>query len=150
MLEFQLQHQSSNEYLELFSLKINWFELLSVQGAFRSFLQYHSLKISILWHSFFFMVQLSQLYVTTGKTIALTIQNFVGRKMPLLFNTLPRFVIRFLPRRNCLLISWLQSPDAVILEPQKRKSVTISTFFLSICHEVAKVIRCHDLSLFNM
>ena len=136
MLEFQLQHQSSNEYLELFSFKINWFKLLSVQGTLRSFLQYHSLKASILWHSFLFMVQLSQLYVTTGKTVALTIRKFVGREMSLLFNTPPRFVLGFLPRSNYLLISWLQSPAALILEPKKRKSVTISTFFLSVCHEL--------------
>ena len=103
----------SSEYSELSSLKIDWFDLFAVQGTFRSLLQQHSSKASILWHSTFFTVQLSQLYVTTGKTIALTIWTFVGRAMSLLFNTLSRFVIAFLPRSNCLLISWLQSPSAV-------------------------------------
>ena len=102
----------------------DWFELLAVPGT----LQHHSLKASILWHSAFFMVQLSQPYMTTGKTIALTIQIFVSRVMSLLFNTLSRFVIAFLPRGKCLLISWLQSPTAVILEPKKRKPVITSTF----------------------
>ena len=125
----------SNEYSGLISLKIDWFHL-AVQGIFRSPLQHHSSKASILWHSAFFTVQVSQLYVTTGKTIDLTIQTCVGRVMSLLFNTLSRFVIVFLPRSNCLLISWLQSPSAVILEPKKRKSVTTSTFSFSICHEV--------------
>ena len=116
-------------------LKIDWFDLLAVQGIFRNLLQHHSLKASILWHSAFFMVQLSQPYVTTGKTIALTIHTFVGRIMSPLFNTLPKFVIPFLPRRNHLLISWLQSLSIVISEPKKRKSVTIFTFSPSICHE---------------
>ena len=101
----------------------------------KNLLQHHSLKVSIHWHSAFFTVQLSQLYVTTGKTIALTILTFVSRVI-LLFNTLSGFVIAFLSRRNHLLISWLQSPSAVVLEPKKRKSVTASTFFASICHEV--------------
>ena len=91
-------------------------------------LQHHSLKASNLWHSAFFTVQFSQPYVTTGKTTALTIQTSVSRVMSLLFNTLSRFVIAFLPRSNCLLISWLQSLSTVILEPKKRKSVTTSTF----------------------
>ena len=120
----------SSEYLGLISLKTDWLDLLAVQGTFRSLLQHHSLKASILWHSAFFMVQLSQPYMTTGKTIALTIGTFVGRVMFLLFNTLSRFVIVFLPRSKCLLISWLQSPSAVIFEPKKRKSVTTSTFSL--------------------
>ena len=119
---------SSNEYSGLISLKIDWFHLLAVQGIFRGPLQHHSSKASILWCSAFFTVQLSQLYMNPGKTIALTIQTFVGRVMSLLFNTLSRFVIAFLPRSNHLLISWLQSPSAVILEPKKRKSVTTSTF----------------------
>jgi len=115
---------------------IDWFHILAVQGTFRSLLQHYISKASDLWHSAFFMVQLSQLYVTTGKTMALTIQTFVSRVMSLLFNTLSGFVIAFLPRSNRLLISWLQSPSAVILEPKKRKSVTTSTFPPSICHEV--------------
>ena len=125
----------SSEYSGFISLKIDWFDLLAVQGAFRSLLQHHSSKASVLWHSAFFMVQVSQLYMTTGKTIALTIQTFVGRVKSLLFGTLSRFAITFLPRNKHLLISWLQSPSAVILEPKKRKPVTASTFSSSMCHE---------------
>ena len=126
----------SNEYSRLISLKIYLFDLLAVQGTLRSLLQHHSSKASILWCSAFFTVQLSQPYVTTGKTIGLIVWTFVGRIMSLLFNTLSKFVIAFLPRNNCLLISWLQSPSTVILEPKKRKSVITSRFFPSICHEV--------------
>ena len=126
----------SSDYSGLFSLKIDWFDLFTVQGTLSCLLQHHSLKASILWRSSFFMVQVSQLYVTTGKTIALTIWTFVRRVMSLLFNTLSRFVIASLPRNKCLLISWLQSPSTVILEPKKRKSVTTSTFSLSIFHAV--------------
>ena len=129
---FNISHSSERSGFIL--LKIDWFDLLAVQGTFRSLLQHHSSKASILWHSAFFMVQLSQPYVTTGKTIALTIWTLVGRVMPLLFNTLTRFVIAFLPRSNHLLISWLQSPSTMILEPKKKKSVTTSSFSLSICH----------------
>ena len=120
----------SNKYSGLISLKVYWFDLFAAQGTLRSLLQHHSLKASILWRSAFFMVQLSQSYVTPGKTIALTIRTFVGRVMSLLFNILSRFVIAFLPRSSRLLISWLQSLSAVILEPKKRKSVTTSTFSL--------------------
>ena len=127
---------SSNEYSGLISLQIDWFDLLAVQGTFRSLLQHYSSKASILQHSAFFTVQLSQPYVTTGKTIALSIQTFVGRVMSLLFITLYRLVIVFLPGSKRLLISWLQSPSTVILEPKKRKSVTASTFPPSICHAV--------------
>ena len=134
----QLQHHPSSEYSGLISLKIDWFDLLAVQWTFRSLLQNHSSKASILWHYAFFMVQLSQLYVTTGKTMALPIGTFVGRVMSLLFNTLSRFIIAFLPRSNHL-ISWLQSLSSVILEPKKRKSVTTSTFSPSICHAVLGV-----------
>ena len=102
----------------------------------KGFLQHHSSKASILWCSAFFMVQFSHPYMTTGKTIALTIQTFVGKVMSLLFNILSRFVIAFLPRSKHLLISWMQSPSAVILEPKKIKSLTISTVSPSICHEV--------------
>ena len=111
-------------------------DLLAVQGTLKSLLQHHSSKASILWHSVFFMVQLSHPYMTTGKIIALTRWTFVGKVMSLLFNMLSRFVIVFLPRSRCLLISWLQSPSAVILEPKKIKSVTVSIVSPSICHEV--------------
>ena len=127
----------SSEYSGLISLKIDGFGHLAIQGNFRSLLQHHSSKASVLWHPASFIVQLSQPNVTTGKTIALTIQTFVGRVMSLLFNnTLSRFVIVFPPKSNSLLISWLQSLSAVILEPKKRKSVTTSTFSLSICYAV--------------
>ena len=116
---FSFSISSSSEYLGLISLKIDWFDLLDVQGIFRSFLQHHDSKASILRHSAFSMVQLSQPYMTTGKTIALTIWTFVGRVLSLLFYTLSRFVIAFLPRSNRLLISWLQSPSALILEQGK-------------------------------
>ena len=111
-------------------------DLLAVQGTLRSLLQHHRSKASILRHSAFFTVQLSLLYMTTGKNIALTRQTSVGKVISLLFNMLSRLVIAFLPRTKCLLISWLQSPYAVILEPPKIKSVTVSIVFLSICHEV--------------
>ena len=111
-------------------------DLLAVQGTLKSFLQHHSSKASILWHSAFFIVQLSHPYMTTGKTIALTRRTFVGKVMSLLFNILSRVVITFLPRSKHLLISWLQSPSAVILEPQKIKSATVSTVSPSVSHEV--------------
>ena len=127
---------SSSEYSGLISFKIDWFDLLALQETFRSLLQHYSSKASILLCSTFFTVQLSKLYMTTGKTIALTIQTFVGRVMSLLFNIQSRFVIAFLSKSNHLLLSWLQSPSAVILEPQKRKSLTTSTFCPFIWHEV--------------
>ena len=108
---FNFSISPSNQYSGLISLKIDWFDLLAVQGTLRSLLQHHSSKASVIQRSAFFMVQLSQPYVTTGKTIALTIQTAVGRVMSLLFNTLSEFVIAFLPRTNRLLISWLQSPS---------------------------------------
>ena len=111
-------------------------DLLAVQGTLKSLLQHHRSKASILRRSAFFTVQLSHPYMTTGKTIALTRQTFVGKVMSLLFNMLSRLVIAFLPRRKHLLMSWLQSPSAVILEPPKIKSVTVSIDSLSICHEV--------------
>ena len=120
----------------MISFGIDWINLLAVQGALKSLLQHHDLKASLLRHSVFFMVQLSHLYMTTGKTIALTIQTFAGKVISLLFNTLPRFVIAVLPRSKCLLISCLQSPSAVILEPPKIKSVTFSIVSPSICYEV--------------
>ena len=114
-------------------------DLLAVQGTRKSLLQHHSSKASILWHSAFFIVQLSHPYMTTGKTIALTRQNFVDKVMSLLFNMLSRLVIAFLPRSKYLLISWLQSPSAVIWEPKKIKSVTVSNFSPFICHEVVRL-----------
>ena len=111
-------------------------DLLVVQGTLKNLLQHHSSKASSLWHSAFFMVQLSHTYTTTGKTIALTIWTFVGKVASLLFNTLFRFVIAFLPRSKCLLISWLQSPSAVVLEPKKIKSLTAFIVSPSLCHEV--------------
>ena len=111
-------------------------DLLAVQGTLKSLLQHHSSKASILWHSAFSIVQLSHPYTTTGKTIALTRWTFVGKVMSLLFNMLFRLVIAFLPRSQRLLISWLQSPSAVILEPRKIKSVMVSIVFPSLFHEV--------------
>jgi len=125
-----------NEYSGLTSFRIDWFDLLAVLGVLKSLLQHHSSKISILLHSAFFIVQLSHPYMTTGKTIALTRQTFIGKVTSLLFNMLSRMVITFLPRRKCLLISWLQSPSAVILEPKKIKSVTVSTVSPPTCCEV--------------
>ena len=116
----------SNEYLGLLSFRMDWLDLLAVQGALKSLLQQHSSKASILGCSAFFMVQLSHPYITIGKTIALTKWTFLGKVMSLLFNMLSRLVIAFLPRSKCLLILWLQSPSAVILEPRKIKSVTVS------------------------
>ena len=113
---------------------MDWLDLLAVQGTLKSLLQHHSSKASILQHSAFFIVQLSHPYVTTGKTIALTIWTFVGEVMSLLFNILSRLVIAFLLRSKHLLISWLQSPSAVIFEPRKIKSATVSTVSPSIGH----------------
>ena len=114
---FSFSIRPASEYSRLISFKIDWFDLFAVQRTFRSLLQHQSLQASVLWCFAFFTVQLSQLYVTTGKTIALTIWTFVGRVLSLLFNTLSRFVIALLPRSNRLLFSWLQSPSAVISEP---------------------------------
>ena len=126
----------SNEQSESISFRMDWLDLLAVQGTLKSLLQHHSSKASILQHSALFIIQLSHPYMTTGKTIALTRQTFVGKVMSLLFSMLSRLVIAFLPRSKCLLISWLQSPSAVILEPKKIKSVTVSIVSPSICHEV--------------
>ena len=133
---FSFSISPSNEYSGLISFRIDWFHLLAVQGTLKSLLQHHSSKASILQCSTFFVVQLSHPYMTTGKTIALTRQTFVGKVMSLLFNMLSRLVTAFLPRNKCLLISWLQSPSAVILEPKKIKSVTASIVSPSVCHEV--------------
>ena len=126
----------SNEHPGLISFRLDWLDLLEVQGTLKSLLQHHSSKASILQSSAFFTVQLSHLYMTTGKTIALTRRTFVVKVMSLLFNMLSRLVIIFLPRSKRLLISWLQSPSAVILEPRKIKSDTVSTVSPSISHEV--------------
>ena len=132
---FSFNISPSNEYSGLISFRMDWFDLLAVQGTLKSLLQHHSSKASILWWSAFFLVQLSYLYMTTGKTIALTRWTFAGKVISLLFNMLSRLVITFLPRSKRLLISWLQSPSAVILEPKKITSVTISIVSPSICHE---------------
>ena len=136
LLEFQLQHHSLKEIPGLISFRMDWLDLLAVQGTLNSLLQHHSSKASILQCSAFFIVQLSHPYMTTGKTIALTRRTFVGKVMSLLLKMLSRLVITFLPRSKRLLISWLQSQSAVILEPRKIKSATVSTVFLSICYEV--------------
>ena len=133
---FSFSISPSNEYSGLISFRMDWLDLLAVQGTLKSLLQHHSSKASILQCSTFFMVQLSNPYVTTGKTIALTRWTFVGKVMSLLFNMLSRLLITFLPRSKRLLISWLQSPSAVILEPKKIKSDTVSTVSPSISHEV--------------
>ena len=124
---FSFSISSSNQYSRLISFRMDWLDLLAVQGTLKSLLQHHSSKASILWHSAFFTVQLSHPYMTTGKTIALIRQTFVGKVMSLLLNILFRLVITFLPRSKRLLISWLQSPSAVILEAKKIKSDTLST-----------------------
>ena len=129
---FSFNISPSKEHSELVSFRMDWLDLLAVQGTLKSLLQHHSSKASILRHSAFFTVQLSHPYMTTGKTIALTRQTFVGKVMSLLFNMLSRLVITFLPRSKRLLISWLQSPPAVILEPQKIKSDTVSPVSPSI------------------
>ena len=126
----------STEHPGLISFRMDWLDLLAVQGTLKSLLQHHTSKASILRHSAFFTVQLSHPYMTTGKNIALTRWTFVGKVMSLFLNMLSRLVITFLPRSKRLLISWLQSPSAVILEPPKIKSDTVSTVSPSISHEV--------------
>ena len=130
---FSFNSSPSNAHPGLISFRIDWLDLLAVQGTLKSLPQHHSSKASILWHSAFFIVQLSHPYMTTGKIIALTSWIFADRVMSLLLYMLSRFFITFLPRSKHLLISWLQSPSAVILQPQKIKSDTVSP---SICHEV--------------
>ena len=131
---FSFNINPSNEYSGLISFRMDWLDLLAVQGTLKSLLQHHSSKASILWCSAFFIVQLSHPYMTTGETIALTKWTFVDKVMSLLFNMLlKRLVITFLPRSKRLLISWLQSPSVVILEPRKIKSDTVSTVSPSIC-----------------
>ena len=139
-MDLQLQRQSFNEYSGLISFRIDRFDLLAVQGTLKSLLQHHSSTALVLQYSAFFTVQLSHPYMTTGKTIALTRRTFVGQVMSLLFNILFRFVIGFLPRSMCLLISGLQSPSAVILDPKRIKSLTVFTVSPSICHEVMGLV----------
>ena len=136
---FSFSISPSNEYSGLIFFRMDWLDLLAVQGTLKSLLQHHSSKASILWPSAFFMVQLSHPYMTTGKTIALIRRTFVGKVISLPFNTLSRLVITFLPKSKRLLISCLQSPSAVILEPPKIKSVTVFTVSPSICHEVMEL-----------
>ena len=133
---FSFHISPSNEHPGLISFRMDWLDLHAVQRTLKSLLQHHSSKASILQCSAFFIVQLSHPYMTTGKTIALTRQTFVGKVMSLLFNILSRLVIAFIPRSKHFLISWLQSPSAVILEPRKLKSATVSTVSPSICHVV--------------
>ena len=133
---FSFNISPSNEYSRLISLRMDWLNLFAVQGTLKSLLQHHSSKASILRHSAFFIVQLSHSYMTTGKTIALTRRISVGKVMSLFFSMLSRLVITFLPRSKCLLISWLQSPTAMILEPRKIKSVTVSIASPSVCHKM--------------
>ena len=145
ILEFELQHQSFQWNPGLISFRMDWLDLLAVQGTLKSLLQYHSSKASILQCSAFFTVQLSHPYMTTGKTITLTRWTFVDKVMSLLFNMLSRLVIIFHPRSKHLLISWLQSPSAVILEP-KNKASDCFPIYLPWSDET----RCHDLSFLNV
>ena len=133
---FSFSISPSSEHPGLISFRMDWLDHLAVQGTVKSLLQHHSSKVSILWCSAFFTVQFSHLYMMTGKTIALTRQIFVGKVMSLLFNMLSIFFIAFLPRSKHLLLLWLQSPSAVILESKKINSFTVSIVSPSICHEV--------------
>ena len=148
VLEFQLQHQSSNQHPGLISFRLDWLDLLAVQGTLKNLLQHHSSKASILPCSGFFIVQLSHPYMTTGKTIALTRQTFVGKVMSLLFNMLSRLVITFLPRSKHLLISRLQSPSAVSLEPNKKVCPCFHCFPIYL--PWSDGTECHDLSFLNV
>ena len=146
---FSFSISPSNEYSGQISFMMDWLDLLAVQGTLKSLLQHHGSKASILWHSDFFIVQLSHPHTTTGKTIDLRRWTFAGKAMSLLFNMLSRLVITFLLKSKHLLISWLQSPSAVILGPKKIKSVTASIVSPSICHEVMGT-DAKDLSFLNV
>ena len=149
VLEFQLQHQSFQwTPIGIISIRMDWLYLLAVQVTLQSLLQHHSSKASILWHSAFFMVQLSHRYMTTGKTIALTRWTFVSKVVSLLYNMLSRFVIAFLLRSKCLLISWLQSPSAVILEPPKKVCHCFHCFPIYL--PWSDGTRYHDLCFLNV
>ena len=139
----------SSERSGLNSFRIDWLDVFALQGTIKSLLQHHSSKASILWRSAFFIVLFSHPYMTTGKTIALTRQTFVDKVMFLLFNMLSRLVITFLPRSKCLLISWLQSPSAVILEPKKIK-VSHCLHYFPIYLPWSDGTGCHDLSFLNV
>ena len=143
---FNFNISPSNEYSGLISVRMDWLDLLAVQGTLKSLLQHHSSKASILWHSAFFIVQFSCPNMTTGKTIALTRQTFVSKVMSLLCSMLSRLVITFLPRRKHLLISWLQSPSAVILEPPQNKVWHCFPIYLPWSDET----RCHDFSFLTV
>ena len=148
---FSFSISPSNEYSGLISFRMDWFDLLAVQGTLKSLLQHHSSKASILQCSAFFIVQLSHPYMTTGKTIALTRQAFVGKVMSLPLNMLSRLVITFLLRSKCLLISWLQSAAAVILDsslPPSKKCLSQFPLFPHLC-AMKRGTRCHDLSFFE-
>ena len=138
---FSFSISLSNEHSGLISFRVDWLDLLAVQETLKSLLQYRIFKASILWCSAFFIVQLLHMYMATGKTTALTRQTIVSKVMSLLFNTLSRSVMAFLPRSKYLLISWLQSLLTVILEPKKIRSVTVSIFSPSMCHEVLPCVR---------
>ena len=145
---FSFSISPSKEHPGLISFRVDWLDLLAVQGTLKSRLQHHRWKPSVLRCSTFFIVQLSHLYMTTGKIIALTRQTFVDKVMSLLLNMLSRLVITFLPRSKRLLLSWLQSPSAVILEPQKIKSATVHCF--PIYFPWSDGTRCRDLSFLNV
>ena len=145
---FSFNISSSNEHPGQISFRMDWLDLLAVQGILKSFLQHHSSKASVLRRSAFFIVQLSHPYMTIGKTIALTRWTFVDKVTPLLFNTSSRFVIAFLPRSKCLLISWLQAPSAVILEPKKIVCHCFHCFPIYL--PWSNGTRCHDLSFLNV
>ena len=144
---FSFSINPSSEHSVLISFKIDWLDLLVVQGTLKSLLQNHSSKASILWHSAFFIIQLSYSYMTTGKTMVLTRRTFVSQVMFVLFNTLSRYVIAFLPRSKCRLISWLQSPSTVILEP--KKAVCHCFRFFPIYLPWSDGTGCHDLLFLN-
>ena len=146
---FSFSISPSNEYSGLISFRTDCFDLLAVQGTLKSLLQHHSSKVSILQCSAFFTVQLSHPYMTTGKTIALTWWTFVGKVISLVFNMLSRLVITFLPRSKCLLISWLQSPSAVIFEPPQNK-VWLCFHCFPIYFPWSDGTRCHDLRFLNV
>ena len=146
---FSFNISPSNEHPGLISFRKDWLDLLAIQGTLKSLLQHHSSKTSILRHSAFFTVQFSHPYMTTGKTIALTRWTFVDKVMSLLFNMLSRLVITFLPRSKCLLISWLQSPSALILEPPPNK-VSHCFHCFPIYFPWSDGTRCHDLSFLNI
>ena len=145
---FSFNISPSNDYSGLISFRIDWFDLLAVQGTLKSLLPHHSSKAWILWHSAFCIVQLSHPYMTTGKTIALTRWTFVDKVMSLLFNMLSRLIITFLPRRKHILISWLQSPSAVILEPPQKVFNYLHCFPIYL--PWSDGTRCHDLSFLNI